>query len=316
MKILPHESIILSFLSFLAVLGLAVRFSIGVETDFVFYSLALSLFCSMISFCLWLRRFKNNIALSLYLTSFIIFLFLGFVSQIYVTAFLPVVFPRVDHILIELDALLGFQWQETAIFFSHIPYSAETMSLIYNSAVVQLLSILIVLSVSIRPNELGTFLITVVLSVVITIAVWIFFPSFGASSVYDLPEEVLGRMPIIVDPAYGKDLVTMSIEGMKTVSPDSAKGAIGFPSFHAVMAAICVTFSRPFKIVWPFAIVLNVLMVPCIIVQGGHHLVDVIAGVAVFFVGYVAALKLMKRINAPAVALASKSPVSGVPQSV
>lgn len=99
------------------------------------------------------------------------------------------------------------------------------------------------------------------------------------------------------------------------MSPEATKGAVGFPSFHTTMAAMCIAFSRPFKMVWPVVIALNILMVPCVIVQGGHHLTDVFGGVAVFFVAYAGAVKLMERISAPAASLGSGSAVPGAAQN-
>lgn len=188
------------------------------------------------------------------------------------------------------------------------------MSFIYLSSIFQILAIMFALSFSNRTHELGKFLVTGILGTLICIAVWFFFPSFGATSVYDLPDDVLARMPILVGPEYGKHLVKLSVEGIKLVSPEATNGAVGFPSFHTTMALMCVIFTRPFKKVWPVVVALNILMVPCIVIQGGHHLIDLIGGIAVFFVAYTGSIKLMRKISTPDAKLGSGSEISGISQ--
>jgi len=59
------------------------------------------------------------------------------------------------------------------------------------------------------------------------------------------------------------------------------KGLVGFPSFHTAQAIIAIWYARRLKrFFYPF-LVFNILVVASTPIQGGHHVVDVIGGLAV-----------------------------------
>src|SRR6185312_4741850 len=61
------------------------------------------------------------------------------------------------------------------------------------------------------------------------------------------------------------------------VSPTAVKGLIGFPSYHAVMALIAMRFAWNMGWArWPL-LALNLLVLVSVPVEGGHHLVDLLA---------------------------------------
>ena len=105
-------------------------------------------------------------------------------------------------------------------------------------------------------------------------------------------------MPIAVGPAYGSELVRLSQEGVDALSPRNILGLIGFPSFHTVMACMSVIFLARVRCLAIPAVLLNLLMMPAILVQGGHHLMDVFGGFAVFFLAYLLSAHFLSRYPA------------------
>ena len=106
-----------------------------------------------------------------------------------------------------------------------------------------------------------------------------------AFSVYELPAEVSRRMPLALDAQYAKDLMSLLANGPGHISPTSAKGLIGFPSFHAAMAMMVVWYARELSTVRWFALALNIVVLVATPIQGGHHIVDVLAGFGVAAIG-------------------------------
>jgi hypothetical protein len=316
MILLPHEVIILRIISVFTLCISVIVYMKGYQLPVVIFCINVLLALCFIGIGQLIRRSSRQIdnrdAESALITIFGILIALKLIFGFVITSLFPISFPRIDHILIQIDSIFGFQWQEVVTYFSHIPYSSEIMSPIYQSISIQVLVIIIALSYTNRMHELGIFLLTGILGVLICLAVWFLFPSFGPASVYDLPDDVLARMPIGADPDYGKYLEKLSVEGLEGANRSLDKGTVAFPSYHMTLALMCVAFSRPFKKLWPFFIALNILMVPCIIVQGGHHLIDLFGGIALFFVAYICSVKLMHKVSAPVTNLGSESEAATV----
>ena len=88
-------------------------------------------------------------------------------------------------------------------------------------------------------------------------------------------------MQMALDSAYANDLMRLLHDGPGLISPRSAKGLIGFPSYHAAMALLAIWYLRDVKILrWP-VFALNAAVLMATPVQGGHHLVDVLASLPV-----------------------------------
>jgi membrane-associated phospholipid phosphatase len=152
------------------------------------------------------------------------------------------------------------------------------------SSMPQLIAVILILGFSGRAADLHLFLLTGLVGALLTISCWAFFPSFGATAFYAVPQDLLTTMPIIVGPEYGAELKRLAAQGVSYISPKDVLGLIGFPSFHTVMSLMSVWFMARFRLAWPVFVVINALMLPAIIVQGGHHLSDVLGGAAAFAV--------------------------------
>jgi membrane-associated phospholipid phosphatase len=125
-----------------------------------------------------------------------------------------------------------------------------------------------------------------------------------------LPEWVLNAIPLAVDPAYGQELVRLGLEGVDHLSPANILGLIGFPSFHIFMALMSVFFVPRHRLFIVVIGALNILMLPAVLVQGGHHLSDVFGGMACFAVAFPLSRYIVKTMsNTPVYNTAQQRPL-------
>jgi hypothetical protein len=116
---------------------------------------------------------------------------------------------------------------------------------------------------------------------IITLAVWTPFPSFGAFSVFSLPDDVASRLNLVAGFDYAQDLLQMLRSGPGFISPGELRGIIGFPSYHTLQAVVLTWYAwRDAVLRWP-VLALNAAVLMAIPIHGGHHLVDLPGGIFV-----------------------------------
>lgn len=184
--------------------------------------------------------------------------------------------PRIDGPLAAFDRALGFDWPAVMRFMAAHPLLNQAALLVYSSMLPQVALLTIVLGIT-DCERVYRFGAGLALSALICIAVWGFAPSFGAFSVYPPPP----HMALALDWAYAQDLIRLLRDGARVISPDDARGLIGFPSYHAVLALLVISHAwRNAVLRWP-ALLLNFAVLAATPVQGGHHLADVLGAVPV-----------------------------------
>lgn len=187
----------------------------------------------------------------------------------------------IDPVLMRADAALGFDWASFAGQVSQTGWFARMLGWVYQSSLVQLGAMILVLGLSGRQVALHRFMLSGILCSCFTLLIWSLAPSFGPSPYVMLAPDVEARLGRVVDPAYAGQLLALLRDGAGTIDADRLIGLIAFPSMHTVMAAMAVCYARQTALFWPLA-ALNLLMIPAILVHGGHHLVDVLGGLALF----------------------------------
>jgi len=222
---------------------------------------------------------------------------------------LTVAGPRIDQPLAAIDRALGFDWPATMTMMVHYPVADAAFQLIYLSVLPQVALLLILTGIFGRFEKIYDFSLAVALGAAISIAVWTIAPSFGAFSVYALPGDVSNHLALALDHRYAQQLVALLTQGPGRISPQDAKGLIGFPSYHAALAMIAAWQAWSMRAVrWPFA-ALNAVVLIATPIQGGHHIIDVIAGLGVAAVSIAAAGAICRAVSraAWAPALASEA---------
>lgn len=295
MLFLPAERLILLLTAMLLVLSALLIAGKGVAIDAGAYALLTLGGLSMIGLGQYYRRYRSDERIASTVTATGLFILFSMAGSVFNYMLLPVAFSPIDQLLSRIDAAMGFDWPAFAIWVSGFPLLSAVLRIVYFSSMPQMVIIILTLGFFVNARQLQHFMLTGILGALLAIICWSFFPSFGASSVHSLPAEVLERMPIAVGPAYGSELVRLSQEGVDALSPRNILGLIGFPSFHTVMACMSVIFLARIRWLAIPAVLLNLLMIPAILVQGGHHLMDVFGGFAVFFLAYLLSAHFLSR---------------------
>jgi hypothetical protein len=187
----------------------------------------------------------------------------------------------IDPLLVRADALLGFDWATFAQWVAHFGWPARALGWIYQSSLPQLCLMILFLGFTARQAALHRFMLTGILCSCFSVMIWSLAPSFGPSPYVALSPTVEAQLGRVVDPAYAAQLLTLFHDGARTIEADKLIGLIAFPSMHTVMAAMAVWYARRTVVFWPL-LVLDLAMIPAILVHGGHHLVDVLGGLALF----------------------------------
>lgn len=211
-----------------------------------------------------------------------LFILFTIVCSLFNYLLLPVGESRLDPVLIAIDGRLGYSWPAIVAAVAEFPVFGAVLRNVYFSSLPQLIVVVLLLGFGGRRDALYRFLLTGVFGALIAIAIWAAMPSFGPAVYYPVADETVRTLGMVVGPAYGAELARIATEGPQVLSPADALGLIAFPSFHTVMACMALWFTAPFRRLFPVFLVVNLLMVPAILVHGGHHLVDLFAGIAVF----------------------------------
>ncbi|HET7084258.1 MAG TPA: phosphatase PAP2 family protein [Rhizomicrobium sp.] len=206
---------------------------------------------------------------------------------------------RIDSALAAADRAMGFDWPQAMRWMARHPRLNIAALWIYSSMLPQVALLTVVLA-SVAPERVARFCLAVALSALICIAIWAFVPSFGAFSVYPLPD---APMTLALDSTYAEDLVRLLREGPGLISPRDAKGLIGFPSYHAVLALLVAWHLRDVRFLRGPAAIFNLAVIAATPIQGGHHLVDVLAALPVtvlaLFLARMPAAKMTGMVNRP-----------------
>ncbi len=193
--------------------------------------------------------------------------------------------PPIDAPLMAIDAAIGYHWPDIIAWMAENPAINDIIRIAYMSTIPQLAFVVIILGMTGRIRQLHTFLVSITIISVIGVVFWALFPTHGAKAYHEVPAAIELLANPIVTTEYGRDLIRLAAEGPGFITPAEIKGLIAFPSFHIVLACNAVWFMRGVKWGFPFYLVLNALIFPGTPMHGGHHLVDIPAGVAFFALG-------------------------------
>ena len=214
------------------------------------------------------------------------------------TLIFPLQRPLIDAQLFVNDEWLGYDWALAAEWLARYPRLALVLALAYASSPGQLL-LLLLLGLTGRIHRLHHLMITGMLAALLILLFWVTWPSFSPSAYQSPDPAAVAASSLIVTPEYGVRLMHLAEPGLPAIDRHKILGTVAFPSFHIVFAALAVCFSRGAILFWPLAGV-NLLVIPATAIHGGHHLVDLPAGIVLFSLACVLARMLLGREAATA----------------
>lgn len=181
--------------------------------------------------------------------------------------------PMIDASLIEIDRALGFDWPTAHAWLAAQPWLWQVFTVAYHALLPEMGVILFVLAL-VAPERAARVITAMIVSIIPTLLIFWLVPVGGPFSVYEV-----GHVSSAVT---GTEHYLLSrAGGFAAVPLDNPQGIIAFPSFHACAAVLLTWLARGVRILFPLAFILNAAMIAATPVIGGHHLIDIIAGLAV-----------------------------------
>ncbi|ULX53338.1 hypothetical protein A9P79_15195 [Cupriavidus taiwanensis] len=182
--------------------------------------------------------------------------------------------PLVDGRLAALDQMLGFDWPRAYAWVRAHPGIDFVLKLAYMSGLAQLVLIPILTGLLGQAAYLREFLANLMLSCVLLLLIAAPWPAAGAYVSYGLasPDEV----------ATVAHFAQLRDGTMQVFDLGHMQGLVSLPSYHTALALIFMQAMRWTKIGFLLACVLNGLMILSTPTEGGHYLVDVVAGVGLW----------------------------------
>jgi len=101
--------------------------------------------------------------------------------------------PRIDTLLAAADRAIGFDWLGLMGFIAQYPKANLLLKMAYVSVMPQTVVLIFALGFGKKIAELYRLSLALAIGALVTLAVWTLAPSFGAFSVYTLPDAVAGN---------------------------------------------------------------------------------------------------------------------------
>lgn len=189
--------------------------------------------------------------------------------------------PLIDEELVRIDAALGFEWLRYVEFVNAHPLLGILSTGVYGTTAIQIALTAAILPLAGRPERSRELVLAIMIGGIFTILISALLPASGALAHYQPAEAFYGANRPVVDLAYKSEFFAMRDGEIGTLILPQMKGLIAFPSYHAVLAVLTVAVLRGIPwIFWPL-VALNVAVLLSTPIDGGHHLIDMLAGVAV-----------------------------------
>ena len=199
--------------------------------------------------------------------------------------------PLVDDALAAGDRAIGFDWLAWFSWVHEHRIVTLVFKIAYNSATPQLALIPVYLALSGQAQRNARLIWELMLSLTLIVPLSGLLPAASAWVHY----AVTDLIPAIHMP----DFTALRNGTMREISLARMEGLITFPSFHTTLAVLFVAALRRHRLALAIGAVVNGLMLLSIPSEGGHYLVDVIAGAMVAAVAIQMAARIEARLGAP-----------------
>ncbi len=218
----------------------------------------------------------NPSIITLYKFCLILFLF-NFFAEIFCYLLYTLKEPLADPWLAALDAKIGFHAPDLVYWFEERPLLHKISGVIYDTFMSQFLIIFFYLALRNQLVDLEQFVMIYFIAILVTFSIAKFYPAAGPSYWYQFE----------INPEASRAVKRIFELRDQILDLRVVDGIVTFPSYHTT-AAILYAFAlrHQSKLIFIPATILNGLMIFSCLVNGGHYLVDLFAGMAVFAVAY------------------------------
>lgn len=233
------------------------------------YEVLLTMAIAMLA-CLGCRQFQRARRLADACEAVAFWIGLSAAGCILTYLFATWAFPLQDVLFDRMDAALGFDWLAWKQFVTGHPPLHRLLSLVYATLRLQVLLVVIIFALAGRSQRNTMLFRSAFISLMITTIISGFVPALGAFGLYGMPAEA----------PWLHDLLALR-DGARSFAVPSLQGVIDMPSYHAILAILLAWSFRGGGLVGVTMGLWNLLMLISVLSEGGHYLVDAIAGFGV-----------------------------------
>ncbi len=195
-------------------------------------------------------------------------------------------FPLVDEQLTAADAALGFDWMAYVGFVNERPWLGGLSTLVYVTTLAQVSTTVVLLALSGKVAETRQFMSAVMIAALISIAISGLLPAAGALATLRPPAAFTAANAPLVDLPYKQVFFDLRDGTLRLIDLANLKGLIAFPSYHGALSVLVVLGFTAFgRWIIPVGF-LNAAVLMATPVDGGHHMIDVIGGIATAYVAW------------------------------
>lgn len=177
-------------------------------------------------------------------------------------------FPLYDEELLAFDWMLGFDWLSYYGFFAQHALVNLVFLVAYHSLLPQIVFSLIFLSNNCEGDRNEEFFWAALISLVITVIASGIFPAAGTFYHFNIHLDQAVHL---------HDFFELRNASASEFELGEMKGIVTFPSFHTSAALLLIYVYRRTRL-FPFAFMLNIMMLLSTPVFGGHYLTDMLGG--------------------------------------
>lgn len=204
--------------------------------------------------------------------------------------------PLQDTALAYLDHALRFDWKALLVLMEHWPRFSRLMHVAYLSLMLQTVAAVLLLGFTARLAWLRAYVLAFILAALVTIAISAIVPAEGAWLHYQITD---AAAPLPLSHTSWPVFFGLRDGSFRLLMGMGSEGIITFPSLHAALGVILMMAFWPVPIARWIAVVVNSLMIVATPIDGSHYLVDVLAGIAIAVLCFVAARALVMRLGVP-----------------
>jgi membrane-associated phospholipid phosphatase len=203
--------------------------------------------------------------------------------------------PYRDAELLAVDHWLGFEPRQYLDFVYARPWLMALLPAVYLSMVYQPVVVFIVLTLTRRVERLHAFALALVISLLITIAIFALFPALGWYDYLGVNAAAYPRLQLFWN--FASHLEAVRNGALRAVPLGDLRGIISFPSYHTAAAVLAVWAVWPVRFIrWPM-LLLNLMMAASAPIEGAHYLIDVLSGGLVGLGAITAATAIHNRLR-------------------
>lgn len=209
--------------------------------------------------------------------------------------------PLWDERLAAWDRAIGFDWHAYVGFIDGSRLLSGVSYLAYGSLIPQIILLVLALGFSSRLTELRTVMLGAILCGGVTILVSALFPAVSYPAHLGLTAGDFRHIDPWAGYVHMADLTALREGTFDRLTFGKMQGIITFPSYHAGLSAVTLWgfwASRMEWLKWP-GMTLAALTIAATPVNGGHYLVDVLAGLAIAWVSLLVARRAVRWKWAP-----------------